>query len=99
MCLVLLISQAFWACNGGSERKHDGKKQADTLAIADSLTSEFVVGRDFKLRVYLDNSASMQGYLNASDGSEFLRFVDDYVLPLRSNTWRRARRVIFIARG
>ena len=77
LCLVLLISQAFWACNVGSERKHDGKKQADTLAIADSLTSEFVVGRDFKLRVYLDNSASMQGYLNASDGSEFLRFVDD----------------------
>lgn len=82
LCLVLLMCQTFWACNGGSNRdgrKHIGTNQTDTLAVADSLTAEFLVGRDFKLRVYLDNSASMQGYLNVKDGSEFLRFVDDYV--------------------
>ena len=40
-------------------------------------TKEDTIRREFRLHVYFDNSASMQGYVNG--GTEFVEFVNDYV--------------------
>ncbi len=40
-------------------------------------TKEDTLRREFRLHVYFDNSASMQGYVNG--GTEFVEFVNDYV--------------------
>lgn len=74
---VLGVTLFFSGCADGNRERRGQKQQKDSVECTDSLNSALKVGRDFILRVYLDNSASMQGYVNGA--TEFVDFVDAYV--------------------
>ena len=68
---VIVAGISLSACSGGNTPNSPDVRK-DSVANATEK-----MGRDFTLRVYLDKSASMKGYLDGA--SEFVDFIDDYV--------------------
>ena len=80
---VLLAATLLLAASGCRNRSRNNKGDKVGASQIDSAKSNRAA---FTLRVYLDNSASMQGYVNGA--TDFVAFVSDYVTSI-ANTFSK----------